>query len=87
MAHKKATGGKIKQGSNVIGKRLGVKVSEGQLVNEGTILVRQRGNKYYPGKNVKQGRDFTLFAATKGKVQFRLLTQNRRGSKAIDIVE
>lgn len=86
MAHKKATGGKIKQGSNVAGKRLGLKVTDGQLVKEGTILVRQKGNKFYPGKNVKQGRDFTLYATIEGTVKFRMLTQNRRGTKAIDIV-
>ncbi|MCA9382306.1 50S ribosomal protein L27 [Candidatus Dojkabacteria bacterium] len=86
MAHKKASGGKIRQGSNVAGKRLGLKVTNGQLVNQGTILVRQKGNRYYPGKNVKQGRDFTLFASAEGNVHFRDLTQNKRGSKALDVI-
>lgn len=70
MAHKKATGSKASQGSNVAGKRLGVKVFGDQKVQAGSIIVRQRGNSFFPGENVGQGRDFTLFALKEGKVFF-----------------
>ncbi len=51
-------------------KRLGVKRYDGQLVNAGTIIIRQRGTKVHPGDNVGCGRDFTLFALADGKVKF-----------------
>ena len=69
MAHKKAGGSKASQGSNVAGKRLGVKVFAGQKVTSGSILVRQKGNVFHPGENVGQGRDFTLFALADGVVR------------------
>jgi large subunit ribosomal protein L27 len=52
-------------------KRLGVKRYDGQLVNAGTIIIRQRGTKVHPGDNVGCGRDFTLFALADGKVKFQ----------------
>ncbi len=51
-------------------KRLGLKKSDGQAVKAGQILIRQRGTKYHPGKNVKTGADDTLYAAVDGKVKF-----------------
>lgn len=68
MAHKKAGGSKASQGGNVAGKRRGVKVFAGQTVTTGSILIRQKGNVFYPGENVGQGRDFTLFALADGVV-------------------
>ncbi|APT72396.1 50S ribosomal protein L27 [Thermosipho affectus] len=53
-------------------KYLGVKKSDGQVVTAGTIIVRQRGTKIWPGKNVGMGRDFTLFALKDGKVKFEV---------------
>lgn len=52
-------------------KRLGVKRFDGQQVTAGSIIIRQRGTKFHPGKNVGMGRDFTLFALKDGKVKFQ----------------
>jgi len=69
MAHKKGQGSST-NGRDSQPKYLGVKRGDGQLVNAGTIIVRQRGTKFHPGKNVGLGRDFTLFALETGKVRF-----------------
>ncbi len=69
MAHKKGVGSS-KNGRDSESKRLGVKRFDGQLVRAGSILVRQRGSKFRPGRNVGQGRDFTLFARRDGIVKF-----------------
>jgi large subunit ribosomal protein L27 len=69
MSHKKA-GGSTKNGRDSQSKRLGVKLYEGQSVNAGSILVRQKGNKYFAGDNVGTGKDFTLFALKNGIVNF-----------------
>ena len=70
MAHKKAGGSQARQGSNVVGKRLGVKIFGGQLVKPGQIIVRQRGRKFKPGENTAMGKDFTIFSKIKGIVEF-----------------
>lgn len=70
MAHKKAAGSKATQGGNVAGKRLGIKLFEGQVASAGSILIRQKGNVFNPGRGVGQGRDFTLFAKIAGKVLY-----------------
>ncbi len=69
MAHRKA-GGSTKLGRDSISKRLGVKVTGGQRVDVGQILIRQRGTKFHPGLNVKKGADDTLYAAKNGTVNF-----------------
>jgi large subunit ribosomal protein L27 len=69
MAHKKG-GGSSTNGRDSHGQRLGVKRFGGQLVNAGTILVRQRGTKHQPGDNVGRGKDDTLFAMVTGVVEF-----------------
>ncbi len=69
MAHKKS-GGSAKNGRDSISKRLGVKKYGGERINAGGIIVRQRGTKFKPGKNVGIGRDDTLFALTDGFVRF-----------------
>ena len=69
MAHKKG-GGSSRLGRDSQSKRLGVKRYGGQLVRAGTILVRQRGTRIYPGTHVGVGRDHTLFALTDGAVKF-----------------
>ena len=71
MAHKKAGGSKARQGGQVAGKRLGVKIYGGEKVFPGAIIVRQRGTRFHPGKGVKMGRDHTLFAISEGVVQNR----------------
>ena len=69
MAHKKA-GGSSRNGRDSPGQRLGVKRFGGQSGNGGGNLVRQRGTKLHPGKNVGLGGDHTLFALCQGEVQF-----------------
>ena len=69
MAHKKGEGS-VKNNRDSQSKRLGVKIFGGQPALSGNIIVRQRGTVYHPGKNVGQGKDFTLFALTDGTVQF-----------------
>ena len=70
MATKKA-GGSSRNGRDSAGRRLGVKKYGGQYVIPGNIIVRQRGTKFHPGKNVKIGKDHTLFATVGGKVGFK----------------
>lgn len=62
-------------------KYLGIKISEGQTVKAGMIIIRQRGMKFLPGKNVGCGRDYTLFALKKGKVKFK--TKRKRNFTGI----
>jgi large subunit ribosomal protein L27 len=69
MAHKKA-GGSSRNGRDSDGRRLGVKKFGGERVTGGMILVRQRGTKFHPGRNVGIGTDHTLFATTAGVVAF-----------------
>jgi large subunit ribosomal protein L27 len=69
MAHKKGQGTSM-NGRDSQSKRLGVKMFGGQTAIAGTILVRQRGTKLHPGKNVGCGRDFTLFALKDGTVKY-----------------
>ena len=80
MAHKKS-GGSAKNGRDSHSKRLGVKRYDGQVVTAGSILVRQRGTKFFPGKNVKRGKDDTLFALIDGSVKFE------KDSKLISVFE
>jgi large subunit ribosomal protein L27 len=69
MAHKKG-GGSSRNGRDSEGKRLGVKAYGGQRVSAGSIIVRQRGSKVHPGRNVGKGSDDTLFAKVDGVVSF-----------------
>jgi large subunit ribosomal protein L27 len=84
MAHT-ASVGSVKRTVNVAGKRLGVKRYGGQFVKAGEIILRQRGSKFYPGKNAAIGRDFTIFAKSEGFVSFRKMTGYKRGKKYVDI--
>lgn len=78
MAHKKAGGSKARQGANVAGKRLGVKISGGTSAKVGQIIVRQRGRVFAPGKNVGMGKDFTLFALKDGVVSFKFVQKMKK---------
>lgn len=69
MAHKKGQGS-VKNGRDSISKRLGVKKFGGQTVVAGNIIIRQRGTKFQPGRNVGLGRDYTIFALVDGNVKF-----------------
>lgn len=74
MASKKAAGS-TKNGRDSQSKRLGVKRFGGQTVLPGTIILRQRGTKFYPGRNVRLGRDFTIYAVVEGQVKFERLNR------------
>lgn len=78
MAHKKA-GGSSRNGRDSAGRRLGVKKFGGEAVLAGNIIIRQRGTKYKPGKNVGIGKDHTIFALLDGEVLF----QKGTGAKPI----
>lgn len=69
MAHKTG-GGSTRKNRDSISKRLGVKIYGGQKAVLGNIIIRQKGNKFYPGIGTMQGNDYTIFASTSGKVQF-----------------
>ena len=69
MAHKKGQGSS-RNGRDSNAQRLGVKMSDGQLILSGGIIIRQRGTKVHPGLNVKRGNDDTLFATSPGLVKF-----------------
>ena len=75
-------GGSTKNGRDSNAQRLGVKVFDGTSITAGTILIRQRGTKVHPGKNVGRGKDDTLFALAAGNVKFG----ERRGLKVVDVL-
>ena len=77
FAHKKGMGS-TRNGRDSESKRLGTKRSDGQFVNAGTIIVRQRGTHIHPGNNVGKGSDDTLFALIDGKVKFERLGKDRK---------
>ncbi len=77
MAHKKG-GGSSRNGRDSAGRRLGVKRYDGEVVKPGTIIIRQRGTRFHPGKNVGLGRDYTIFALIDGKVKFSPYAKGRR---------
>ncbi len=89
MAKTKATG-TTKLGRDSQPKYLGVKLFEGQKVRPGMIIIRQRGTKFLPGKNVRRGRDDTLYAVKEGKVKFvtkrkRKFDNSQRTLKVVDV--
>jgi large subunit ribosomal protein L27 len=77
MAHKKA-GSSSKNGRDSAGQRLGVKAGDGQLVNAGTIIVRQRGMTFLAGPGTGLGRDYTVFATVTGRVHFEHERQDKK---------
>ena len=81
MATKKA-GGSSRNGRDSAGRRLGAKKSDGQAVIPGNIIVRQRGTKIRPGKNVGIGKDHTIFAVAVGKVEY----VTKRDCKLVNVV-
>jgi large subunit ribosomal protein L27 len=76
MAHKKGVGSSD-NGRDSKSKRLGVKLFGGQVATAGNIIIRQRGTKFHPGRNVGIGKDFTLYALTDGTVQFQTKKRDR----------
>lgn len=77
MAHKKSQGA-AKNGRDSQGQRLGVKRFGGEAVRAGNIIIRQRGTKVHPGKNVKAGKDWTLYATIDGTVSFQWKRDDRK---------
>jgi large subunit ribosomal protein L27 len=77
MAHKKGMGSS-RNGRDSESKRLGVKRSDGQLINAGTIVVRQRGTQFHVGTNVGMGKDHTIYSKIDGVVCFEPMSRNRR---------
>ena len=72
-------------------KYLGIKLYEGQKAQSGSIIIRQRGTKFIPGKNVRQGKDHTLYAIKSGKVKFKTIKKlkfdgNRRTTKVVEVL-
>lgn len=87
MAHKKA-GGSTALGRDSISKRLGVKLFGNQIAKAGAIIIRQRGTKFRPGKNVKRGGDDTLFATKEGRISFvtKKIKRFNGNSKLVKVV-
>lgn len=81
MAHKTG-GGSTRKNKDSVSKRLGVKLYGGQQAKVGNIIVRQKGNKFYPGLGTKQGNDYTIFAINAGKVEFK----KKLGKTKINII-
>ncbi|MBR2322663.1 MAG: 50S ribosomal protein L27 [Clostridia bacterium] len=77
FAHKKGVGSS-RNGRDSEAKRLGIKRADGQKVLAGSILVRQRGTKFYPGKNVGCGKDYTLFATVNGVVRYERVGKDKK---------
>ena len=82
MAHKKA-GGSSRNGRDSNAKRLGVKAFGGELIEAGSIIVRQRGTRVHPGVNVGIGRDHTLFAKITGKVAFAVKGPDKKSTVSV----
>lgn len=83
MAHKKGQGS-IKNGRDSNAQFRGLKMYGGQAVVSGNIILRQLGNKFWPGEGVGQGKDFTLFATRAGKIRFYKRGHNRKSFVAVD---
>ncbi|MCI0451957.1 MAG: 50S ribosomal protein L27 [Candidatus Latescibacteria bacterium] len=83
MAHKKGVGSS-KNGRDSHGQRLGVKRFSGEFITAGSIIVRQRGTRIHPGRNVARGKDDTLFAKVTGTVRFESFGKNRRRVSVVE---
>jgi len=77
MAHKKA-GSSSKNGRDSVGKRLGIKAGDGEVVSAGSIIVRQRGMTFLSGPGTSLGKDYTVFATTDGRVVFEHATRDKK---------
>ena len=77
FAHVKALGS-THNGRDSEGRRLGAKAADGETINAGSIIYRQRGTKIYPGKNVGMGKDHTLFALVTGVVKFERCGRDKK---------
>ena len=80
---KTKSGGSTRNGRDSAAKRLGPKVFDGQIVNAGAILVRQRGTRIHPGNNVGRGGDDTLYATARGTVEYG----SKKGRRQVSVIE
>ena len=81
MAHTKAQGS-VKGNRDSIAKRLGVKKYGGEKVISGNIIIRQKGTKFFPGENVKMGKDYTIYSVANGVVSFK----TKKGKKVVEVL-
>ena len=79
--------GSVTMTGNVAGKRLGVKKYEGEVVQSGNIIVKQRGSVFHPGKNTYASKDYSIHAKKDGVVKFRRMSGFKRGQYYVDVVE
>ena len=86
FAHVKAQGS-TQNGRDSVGRRLGAKASDGEVVSAGSIIYRQRGTKIYPGTNVGMGKDHTLYALIAGVVKFERLGRDKKKVSVYPVVE
>jgi len=86
MAHKKA-GGSSRNGRDSAGRRLGVKLYGGQDAAPGSIIIRQRGTKFWPGNGVGMGKDHTIFATEAGSVSFHKGLKGRTFVSVLPVAE
>src|ERR1035437_4812662 len=86
MAHKKGVGSS-RNGRDSNSQRLGVKRFDGELVQPGTIICRQRGSHFHAGRNVRLGRDYTAYSITDGKVKFEFVTKARKRISVLPVAE
>ena len=86
FAHVKAQGS-TQNGRDSVGRRLGAKASDGEIVSAGSIIYRQRGTKIYPGTNVGMGKDHTLYALVAGVVKFERMGRSKRKVSVYPVAE
>lgn len=79
--------GSVAMGGHVAGKRLGVKKYEGEKVEAGNIILKQRGSVYHAGKNTYSSKDYSIHAKVSGVVKFRRMSGFKRGQFYVDVVE
>lgn len=79
--------GSVTMGGHVAGKRLGLKKYEGEKVESGNIILKQRGSVFHPGKNTYSSKDYSIHAKTEGFVKFRRMSGFKRGQYYVDVVE
>lgn len=86
FAHHKGQGSTA-NGRDSAGRRLGAKVGDGQFITAGSIIYRQRGTKIFPGKNVRRGKDDTLYSTIDGIIKFERLGRDKKQASVYEVVE
>ncbi len=86
FAHHKGQGS-TSNGRDSAGRRLGAKVGDGQFITAGSIIYRQRGTKIFPGKNVRRGKDDTLYSTIDGIIKFERLGRDKKQASVYEVVE